>query len=221
MIYTNQLPLSPFNKKEILRYCGVPSHSPDLDDLIDECINELQGKISNCVCFKEFPVTLNDGICDLGFIKTDSSLVKRHLGGCSSIVLFAATVGIGIDRLIARYSRLSPSKALIFQAIGAERIESLCDSFENLVSQKYALAGKSILRRISPGYGDLPLDTQREIFSVLSCHSKIGLSLNESLLMSPSKSVTAIIGICDKPSTDEVSGCNACSKNDCSFRRSL
>ena len=95
-----------------------------------------------------------------------------------------------VDRLIAKYNRISPSKALIFQAIGAERAESLCDLFCDEMKEKY-----STNPRYSPGYGDLPLDIQRDIFAVLDCPRKIGLTLNDSLLMSPSKSVTAIIGV--------------------------
>ena len=100
---------------------------------------------------------------------------------------------MGLDRLIARYSSLSPVRALCLQAIGAERIESLCDTFQTELC--YATFHGRIHARFSPGYGDLPLDFQREIFRTLDCPRRIGLSLSESLLMSPSKSVTALIGI--------------------------
>ena len=48
--------------------------------------------------------------------------------------------------------------------------------------------------RFSPGYGDFPLTAQRDIFAILDCPKRIGLSLNQSLLLSPTKSVTAVIG---------------------------
>ena len=56
-----------------------------------------------------------------------SADLARYLGGCRRVVLFAATVGVAPDRLIQRYSRVSPSKALVMQAVGAERVEALCD----------------------------------------------------------------------------------------------
>ena len=78
------------------------------------------------------------------------------------------------------------------QALGAERIEALCDAFcDSLISEK----GVLLRPRFSPGYGDLPLEVQKDIFSLLECHKRIGVSLNESLLMSPSKSVTAFVGL--------------------------
>ena len=55
--------------------------------------------------------------------------------------------------------------------------------------------GKSLRTRVSPGYGDISLTMQKDIFAILDCERKIGITLNEDLLMSPSKSVTAIAGI--------------------------
>ena len=156
---------------------------------------------------------------DLSFAVVKSADLKKNLRGCRKIILFAATIGLGTDRLIARYSRTSPAKALCFQAIGAERIESLCDVFNKEVSQQCRRNGFFTRPRFSPGYGDLPLDVQKSIFSVLDCPRKIGLSLNESLLMSPSKSVTAIIGLGDNPCEHEKENCIRCSKSDCQFRR--
>ena len=103
-----------------------------------------------------------------------------------------ATVGIALDRLIAKYSRISPAKALLLQALGAERIEALCDTFCDDIQKAHKIALKP---RFSAGYGDLPLDTQNSIFGLLNLPKNIGLTLNDSMLMSPSKSVTAFIGI--------------------------
>ena len=76
------------------------------------------------------------------------------------------------------------------QAIGTERVEALCDAFQ----AEIAAAETSIAPRFSPGYGDFPLDCQKDIFAVLDCGS-IGLTLNSNLFMTPSKSVTAVIGV--------------------------
>jgi cobalamin-dependent methionine synthase I len=147
------------------------------------------------VCFAHFPVRHDGEYIDLGFAKTNSANLRKNLEGCKSAVLFAATIGLGIDRLIARYSKISPAKALIFQSIGAERIEALCEAFVCDIHNECKKNGSALRPRFSPGYGDLPLDVQKNIFDALDCPRKIGLSLNESLLMSPTKSVTAIIGI--------------------------
>lgn len=184
-----------FNKKDILRYAGVRGDAAELYALLQECLDEVESKLVYHICYREFAVTHYDSYLDLGFIKTESVGLKKNLYGCESIILFAATVGMEIDRQIARYATVSPTKSLLFQAIGAERIESLCDAFCREIAEEKAKIGFQTRPRFSAGYGDLPLETQKEIFAVLDCPRKIGLTLNQSLLMSPSKSVTAIIGV--------------------------
>ena len=194
-IFTRIYDEPPINRKEILRYAGVQKETAELEKIIDECLCELHKKLSYKVCYGEFDFSVRDGVIDFGFMKTDSKALKKNLSGCESVTLFAATIGIELDRLIARYSVTSPTKAFIFQAVGAERIESLCDAFNRQVSDEKAAVGLTTVPRFSAGYGDLPLELQKDIFSVLECPKRIGLTLNESLLMSPSKSVSAIIGI--------------------------
>lgn len=198
VIYAKNYEAEPFDKREILRYAGVVGDTHEFDLLLEECINEAEKSFVYKVCFREFEIRKNGDMLDLGFYKTDSQNLRKNLEGCKSIVLFAATVGIGIDRLVARYSSISPTKALIFQAIGAERIESLCDTFDREIIAKKESEGFVTCPRFSAGYGDFPLDAQRSIFAVLDVQKRIGLTLNESLLMSPSKSVTAIIGVRNK-----------------------
>lgn len=207
---------------EILRYAGVRGEAPELDDLLRGCLDEARGKLIYKVCYREFPVAQLDGKLDLGFCETESAALMKNLAGCSRILLFAATIGIGIDRLIARYGTVSPAKALMLQAIGAERIESLCDAFNREIAAEYAQAGFATRPRFSPGYGDMPISVQKEIFSVLDCPRKIGLSLNDSMLMSPSKSVTALIGITSGDNCYmREHKCGDCDKQDCGFRRKI
>lgn len=194
-VYIRSYAAPDWNRKEILRYAGVRGDAPELDALLRDCLEEIEPRLVYGVCYREFPVVRYGSYLDLGFVKTESEGLKKNLLGCEEIVLFAATVGLGIDRLIARYATVSPTKALLLQAIGAERIESLCDEFCREIAQEKAREGYVTRPRFSAGYGDFPLEAQREIFAVLDCPRKIGLTLNESLLMSPTKSVTAIIGV--------------------------
>ena len=200
-VYTQTYPPSAFDKREILRYAGVKAGQTATDEtltLVDDCIRELEDKLCYKVCFCELDVCRREGEIDLGFARVSSVSLEKNLSGCESVIVFAATVGIELDRLIARYSRISPAKAHMLDAIGAERIESLCDSFCADVKEQKRRLGMDIRPRFSAGYGDLPLELQRNIFATLDCHKKIGVSLSDSMLMSPSKSVTAIIGVASK-----------------------
>lgn len=206
-IFTKTFNAPPFDRNEILRYTGAKENTPEIAELIESCIEEVKDKLTYKVCYGHFPIS---------FIEIKSEKLTKNLSGCDSIVLFAATIGIEIDRLISRYGKISPSRALIFQAIGTERIESLCDEFCRFTECEYGYTKP----RFSPGYGDLELEVQKDFFRILDPWKRIGLSLNESMLMSPSKSVTAIIGITDKKNNTKKS-CTTCDKTDCLFRRTL
>lgn len=188
-------PAPPVCRREILRYAGMGSADPAVDALLEECLRELAGVLTYRVCFKEFPVREEGELLDLGFARTASADLKKNLRGCERVVLFAATVGVGADRAIARAARLSPAKGLLMQAAGSERVEALCDVFNEEIARTAAEKGFSAAPRFSPGYGDLPLTLQKEIVSSLELSRVLGITLGETLLMTPSKSVTALIGI--------------------------
>ena len=182
--------LPDVNRREVLRYAGMRSSNYDSDELtrrLDEAISIINGKLTPRVCFCE----LNLSDCNFG-----SSLdIKKNLRSSHSVIFFAATLGLELDRLIFKYSVLSPATALLLEALGNERIEALCDCFNDDMREIKRLSGEMLRPRFSAGYGDLPLEYQRQIFDILDPSTNIGLTLNNSYLMSPSKSVTALIGV--------------------------
>ncbi len=195
-VYTKTYSPPPIDRKEILRYAGVREDTAEITALLEDCLRECEGKLTYNVCYTEFDIAR---LCDFtDMFCTDSRMLSENLKVCTSAVLFAATVGIGIDRLIARFGRVSPAKALMLQATGTERIESLCDTFCRDMAEYFERTGRELHKRFSPGYGDLPITVQKEIFSVLDCPRRIGLCLNGSMIMSPTKSVTAFMGVSDK-----------------------
>lgn len=218
MVHVKSYTAPEFDTKEIMRYAGCGGTAAADLPLLEECLAELEGKLNYQVCWRQFPVRPLEAGLDLSFAKTDSAGLKRNLAGCKEYVLFAATIGLGIDRLIAKYGKVSPAKSFLFQAIGTERIESLCDRFCRDMQAQAAEQGRFTKPRFSPGYGDLPLRLQEDIFRVLDCPRKIGLTLNKSLLMSPSKSVTAIIGITEENTRHGSGKCGGCANEGCAFR---
>jgi hypothetical protein len=214
----------PFDEGEAMRYFGYgkgKSMPPEeVKTLFSACAQEALAASSYRVAYAEFPVKYREGgILDLSFTQTSSKSLKLNLEGCHKVIAFAATVGVGIDRLICRYERSSPSKAYAFQAIGAERAESLCNVFNGEMSEKLKAEGEFTRPRFSCGYGDFPLEKQRDFFAALDCNRKIGLTLNDSLLMSPSKSVTALIGVAKTACRHASEKCALCYKTDCVFRK--
>lgn len=187
---TNLKPAEGYCEKEVLRYAGCKEPTEEICELIKVCYEELENRLTYRLCYRKLSLEISDDHCDFGCFSVRSRDLAKNLKGCKSVIVFAATVGVATDRLIARYNRVSPARALIMQALGAERVEALCDEFCKTLAAEY-----NTRPRFSPGYGDLPLAVQKELFAALECYRHIGISLNESLLMAPSKSVTAFVGI--------------------------
>lgn len=183
----------PLDTREVFRYARCPKPGEREEQLLAAVRAEVEDKLSYRVCWCELPVRVCGEECGLGEITLHSSSLAKALAGCERAVVFAATVGLELDRLLVKYNRLDAAKALFLQSLGAERVEALCDAF--------CAEFEGAKPRFSPGYGDLALDTQRALFALLDCPRKLGLTLNESLLMSPSKSVTAIMGLAAKGET--------------------
>ena len=181
----------PFDAEMALRFAGCREPDAQVRALLTDCVAEALPVLSYRVCYRTVDVTVEGDTVIFPFAAVESHSLARHLSGCRQAVLFGATVGLELDRLLFRTGLVSPARAVCLQAIGAERVEALCDYFEAEIREEYG----RIRTRFSPGYGDLSLDFQRDLFRVLDCQRTIGLALNESMLMSPSKSVTAVIGI--------------------------
>lgn len=184
----------PISKKEILHY-AQGKETQELNLKIDKLLNECESLINYKICYCKFPISFSNDAIDLGFTKCYSKDLAKNLSGCQEIILFAATLGHSYERVLSKYIRLSPADALILQAIGTERIEALANAFEEELKNSFAENGITLRPRFSPGYGDLPLSLQTDIFNTLDCPKNLGIHLTPQLLMIPSKSITAIIGL--------------------------
>ena len=209
------------NRNEIYRYLGYKNSKPDdnIKKLIDHVIIEAYELISYKACYNKFPIKINDNKIDLGFTTVKSENLLKNLKDCDEIILFGATIGAEFDRLLNKYSKLSPSSAVVLNAIGTASIEAWCNILSNIFKATEEKNNRFLRPRFSPGYGDLSIEIQKDIFNVLNCNKNIGLSLTDSLIMTPSKSVTAIIGISKIDLKCSTKGCEECKKINCEFRR--
>ncbi|MBQ1187100.1 MAG: Vitamin B12 dependent methionine synthase activation subunit [Clostridia bacterium] len=190
-ITINRFNLQKPNQNEILRYAKSGTDKASLD-ILGECLSLAENAIAPSACYKILDLKISGDLCDFGEFSVISSQLAKNLACCQQVAVFGATIGAEFDRLLIKYSKISPTRAVFLQAIGAERVETLCDAVCQEIKQK---TGKALRPRFSAGYGDLPLETQKDIFLYLGLEKWLGVTLNESLLMSPSKSVTAFVGI--------------------------
>ena len=148
--------------------------------------------------------------------------VKKHLSDCREVYLMAMTIGVGAERELMRLSAKSENEALLFDTAASCAVESYAD---DICGDLEKSCGRRLTPRFSCGYGDFPLEAQKDICKILKTDTRIGLCCDESFLLTPRKSITAIAGITDEPAPEKPQGggcghkCGGCAKRDCAFRR--
>lgn len=149
--------------------------------------------------------------------------IGQHLAGCEKVIALSATVGEDIEEDITRrFSSGEYSSAVLMDAAATAAVEQLADGMEKVISPKMAAQGFLLKWRFSPGYGDWPLTQQPELIRLAKAE-QIGVKLTTSMMLTPRKSITALIGLYRKQesSTAEYSpkGCAACTQKNCPSRR--
>lgn len=194
--------------KEVARYLGYQKlTAPDeiVQEMIKTCCSEMFAVISPKAVFDSFDLTAvhseqtaetmqeSKSLISFADVSFNSKALGINLRNCSTVYLMAATIGPQVDSLIRKAQMLDTVKASIFQATGAMFIEKTVDYVNEQIKNTAQTQGKNCKPRFSPGYGDVSLEIQKDFFRLLPC-SKIGLTLMNTLIMAPEKSVTAFIG---------------------------
>lgn len=213
--------LKDVKRREVLRYMGCKGDVPEeIRKLAEESLSMLWEVCEPKHVVREFSLKLpGDGVIETECFRTVSKNLEKNLRECQGVLLFAATIGIGADHLIRRYTRLDMSRALGLQAGAAAILEEYCDEVCRGLAQEYEKKGYFLRPRFSPGYGDFPLSCQPAILHGLEAGKRVGITLTEGCLMMPTKSVSAVLGIGRTPVRCLVQGCEACGKTDCPYRR--
>ena len=199
--------LTELNKNEILLYLGHRGQEIDaaLDEQIDRAIAAVCRASRPALVERHFPVT-NGQIESLTLEGQD---IANLLKDCHEAIIFAATLGADVERLLMRTEVLNMSDALIMDACASTAIENVCNNYEQDLKSETASRGSFLTDRFSPGYGDLPIACQNLLCSALDTARNIGLTVTRSNIMVPRKSVTAIIGIADREQEHRKPGCDS------------
>ncbi len=210
-------------RKEILRYLGYKGMACDSKEtgaLIEKCMTMLEPVLFPRSCVRFYPVTFTDDMIVIESLRIHSRSLARNLKGCTQAALMACTLGIETDRLIQRKQLTSLSESAVLDAMASACIESYCDEINAQIIEKAGTFSLYCRPRFSPGYGDLPLSLQKDIFNLMPITKETGIALTDSCLMVPSKSVTAIIGMSPVQQNCILQGCEECALSDeCMYSR--
>lgn len=210
-----------FNLQEALRYLGGGDHPPEaLRRLAEPVARRLTAAIQPRYCYRVFPLTRQAG----GFLLEGTGVTlsgrtaHTMLADCRQAALLACTLGPSFDAMLRTEQARDMSAAVILDACGSAWVEAGCDQAEQELGGR--LPGLFRTDRFSPGYGDLPLTLQPALCAALDAGRRLGLSVTDSLLLNPAKSVTAIIGLAHRPQMARVRGCAHCTlRETCALRK--
>ena len=199
--------LTGISRKETLQYLGwLGSPIPDeLEDEISRCESRILETARPRAVWRLFDLLPDGSLAGTQF-RPEGQDVPALLKDCSQVILMAVTLGSETERLLRTAQARSMGEAVILDAAAGAAVENVCERF--------------LTDRFSPGYGDFPFSQQRAFFDLLDITRRIGVSLTESGLMLPQKSVTALMGLADTPQEHRHRGCASCRLfATCSFRK--
>lgn len=210
--------LNKINKDELYRYIGTPDDN--VRGIIDECETELIELVKPGFVWKLFEIEFDDsGVRVLGtdIVLTGNS-IKKHLDGCNKLAMLAVTLSSEADKLIRKYQISNMAKAVVMDAIASVAVEQVCNIAEEDIKQY--LPNMYFTYRFGVGYGDLPLELEKDILEVLQGSKTIGLCATDANILTPLKSVVCVIGISENPMEKGQKGCTTCNMKDtCKYRR--
>lgn len=177
---------------EVARYLKVPRDIPEQTKATIIEMLAISNKLTPQKKVAFFDIENNDkGIKLLGTnIILEGVLAKKHFVSCKKLIVVLATLGMQSELLLKEYFAKNAEKAVVLDACFTVGIENYLDRVE----KEFCADGLSITTRISCGYGDLKLEYQKDLLDLLD-GKKIGVFQNDSYMLTPNKSVIALIGV--------------------------
>lgn len=206
---------------EFLRLDPTEEEHPGIV-FIDEILPELHANKSIRGGYKILPVDeLN--VKKGSIMLSDRALqlerqVCGYLKGSEYAALFLCTAGGLFTDLTHHFnSRGDLLEAYIVDAIGSLTVEKAMDKIQHDLKLKADVWQMEISNRYSPGYCNWHLSSQKALFGLIG-ENPSGVSLTDSCLMEPIKSVSGIIGIGKEVKRREY-GCVVCQNENCIYRK--
>lgn len=193
------------DRAEVLRYLGHTGQDlgaeldARLDDAIARCLELARPRAVTAIFDVGEKGTLPGGTPVIHLsgsaLKLVGNSMREYMGGASKAGVMAVTIGMGVERELRRLSLTNGLDHALFDAAATTLVEQAADAAESTIAARARELGLFATTRFSPGYGDMPLETQPTLLDTLDAHRRLGITLSPSLLMTPTKSVTAVVGL--------------------------
>ncbi len=211
-----------FDTSEMARLLGYPSSMPDaVAATIDELTTKAFARVQPVGGYRCFPADIDVDRRSFRIGDTTfqcGALICRHLKGGTGIAAFVATLGAAFETWSKHFfDERDPYQGYLSDAIGSVLVESAVDWLEQRLKHEIGGQGMKCSNRLSPGYCNWSVDEQHKLFGLMP-ERFCGVTLTDSALMIPTKSVSGVIGIGPDLVRQDY-GCKVCSMEDCIMQR--
>ena len=209
-------------KEEIASFMGLgPVPDEPFNSMIDKAI-ELLSANKNIeggfvikpvveLSIKEGSITVENESFNTG------RMITSFLKGSEYVALFTCTAGYEVEKWSNIYKEEGDLvMSYVIDATGSLLVEGAMDIVYDKLKVLTAFNDLSITNRYSPGYCEWQVADQQKLFTFLP-NDFCNISLSESSLMSPIKSVSGIVGI-GKYVILRGYICDSCNSKDCVYR---
>ncbi|MBE7027342.1 MAG: methionine synthase [Ruminococcaceae bacterium] len=212
-----KLTIDKIDKNEALRYLGQKDDgtlSKNIDEALSKAIRQTLSVVNPRAVHALFSI---DELKNADLLEGKD--IKKHLKGCTHAILLALTLGTEIEQKIRASQAIDALFPVMLDACATAAAESSCDKYSQSLNSLYSKKGLFLTSRFSPGYGDFPIEKQHILLRLVDAERKIGLYVTESSILTPRKSITAIIGASDVPVHGKMAGCKNCAlKDKCDYK---
>lgn len=199
-------------KENALKYLGYLDNQVDSNTeiLLNECLKELE-QVTPKFMYQIYTLTHHPLTIKELNLTINYPDLNDLFDSCDRIVIIACTLGLQLDQQLRYYSKINLTKMTVMDALASSYIEIKCDEYE--AKQNF---GKRTFR-FCPGYGNVPLELNKNLANALNCSKHIGLTVQESNLLLPQKSMIGLIGLGDEKLTKHCFSC--VNKENCMYRK--
>lgn len=218
MISNRNIVIDNINFSEALRYLGYGDNIPDtkIKELLLLCSNQLKDAMEGKFIYKVFDLV--DGQIPNCVFELKGNAIARHLKNCTKVVFMCATLGNNVDMLIRKQQIKGMAEAAVTDSLASAVIEQVCDKAEEIILKDFEEFEHTW--RFGLGYDDFPLEGQKQFLDILDAPKRIGVCVNSSMMLTPTKSVTCVIGLGKNLAVASTKSCDVCSfRDECQFRK--
>lgn len=211
------------NKQEVVRALGyseqeIPEH---FEELIERLLPQLPERCAIRAGYRVLdakrPDNRNDGIAIGGTFFTTQKTVASRMNNAEHAAFFVCTVGPRLEAWTRQLASEGDTVlAHLVDTVATVAVEKSADTLHDHLGRKMREQGLRVTNRYSPGYCGWSVSEQHALFSFFPADF-CGVTLTESALMKPIKSVSGMIGI-GRAVNYAGYTCEQCRINDCTYR---